>query len=339
MFDTIASLLEKKENFVIATIINRSGSAPRDVGTRMVIRKNGAIAGTIGGGILEAKVQRLAAKVLADRTSLVEKIALNTEDISRMGMICGGEVSVMIRYVDALDPSNLTLYKAVSNAQKNGGKAWLVTPVPLPDAPPYAPFLISENGVTFPETAEPWTDIIPRSIHPTIVEYNGAELLITPLNSKGVVYIFGAGHISQKLAPLTRMMDFYTVVLDDREEFANRRRFATADEVRVLNNIDSALNGLKINADSYLVIVTRGHSHDKTVLAQALRSSAGYIGMIGSRRKREDIYTALKAEGFTEKDLERVFSPIGLNIGAQTPEEIAVSIVAELILQRAGKRQ
>lgn len=162
---------------------------------------------------------------------------------------------------------------------------------------------------------------------------------VEPLCNKGTVFIFGAGHVSQKVAILTGMVGFQTVVLDDRHEFANRERFATADELIVPSSFERAMDDLEINEESYLVLVTRGHAHDKTLLRQALGTKAGYIGMIGSRRKRDAVYEALLKEGFSQKQFERVFSPIGLEIGAETPEEIAVSIVAELIRFRAEKNR
>jgi xanthine dehydrogenase accessory factor len=181
--------------------------------------------------------------------------------------------------------------------------------------------------------------IIDRSsaMEPQLVEDGGDLFLVEPLCHQGTVVIFGAGHIGQKLAPLTKLVGFNTVVLDDRAEFANRERFDSADEVLVVDSFDQALKDLDIDGDSYLVIVTRGHTHDKTVLSHALRSGAGYIGMIGSRRKRDAIYAALEMEGVSPGELQRVHCPIGLNIGAETPEEIAVCIVAELIQERAGK--
>jgi xanthine dehydrogenase accessory factor len=125
------------------------------------------------------------------------------------------------------------------------------------------------------------------------------------------------------------------VILDDREEFANRELLGSADEILVLKAFDEAMKDLKIDQESYLVIVTHGHAHDKTVLEQALRTHAGYTGMIGSRKKRDATYEVLAREGFSKQDLARVHSPLRLNIDAETPEEIAVSIVAELIQARA----
>jgi xanthine dehydrogenase accessory factor len=171
-----------------------------------------------------------------------------------------------------------------------------------------------------------------------VVIQGEARFLVEPLGADGVVYIFGAGHISQKLAPLTRLVGFRTVVLDDRAEFANRERFPAVDDLLVLSSFDRAMARLSIHANSYLILVTRGHAHDKTLLGEALATRAGYIGMIGSRGKRDAVYRALEEEGFAAEAFQRVHSPIGLTIAAETPEEIAVSITAELIAVRAGAR-
>jgi xanthine dehydrogenase accessory factor len=132
------------------------------------------------------------------------------------------------------------------------------------------------------------------------------------------------------------MAGFRVEVLDDRAEFARSDRFPEASGVHVLPSFYQAMTGFPIDSAAHIVIVTRGHLHDKTVLAQALKTPADYIGMIGSRRKRDTIYKELRKEGFSDADLARVHCPIGLDIGAETPEEIAVSIVAEMISVRRG---
>jgi xanthine dehydrogenase accessory factor len=167
---------------------------------------------------------------------------------------------------------------------------------------------------------------------------DGTLFMLHPIQSGETVYIFGAGHVSQQLARLTKMVGFHTIVLDDRKEFANRRRFRDADDIVELDTFDHAFDGLTMGSQSYIVIVTRGHTHDKTVLGQALKTGATYIGMIGSRKKRNIIYQKLLGENFTQADIDRVHSPIGLAIGAETPEEIAVSIIAELIQIRATSK-
>jgi xanthine dehydrogenase accessory factor len=161
--------------------------------------------------------------------------------------------------------------------------------------------------------------------------------LAEPFIPPAPLYIFGAGHVSRFTARVAAMVGFRTVVLDDREEYANRERFPEADEVVVLPSFAGCCDSFKDDAEAFVVIVTRGHLHDRTVLAEALRTRARYVGMIGSSTKRNKIYDSLLADGFTRADIERCYSPIGLPLGGQTPEEIAVSIVGELIQVRAGK--
>jgi len=162
-----------------------------------------------------------------------------------------------------------------------------------------------------------------------------AEVLVEPLEARSLLYVFGAGHVSRQIVPLAARVGFHVVVIDDRDAFADPILFPEAEEVRCIP-FKGVMERLVVDGASFLVIVTRGHMGDKAVLAQALRTRPRYIGMIGSRQKRELIYQALLTEGFTQADLDRVHSPIGIEIGAETPAEIAVSIVAELIQVRAG---
>jgi xanthine dehydrogenase accessory factor len=343
IFQRLTDLLSGGENLVLATIVSRSGSAPRAVGSRMAVRQDGPIIGTIGGGVLEAGVQDLAREVFGHRQAVLKKYVLTAQDASQMGMVCGGVVQVLVQFLDASRPGDLGLCREIVATLKAGERAWLITAMP--------------SGFDFPEPIaqgmskgkdQSVGDLEPQVVQaltaypsgrPEIAVYQGRRYLVEALSHEGTVYIFGAGHVSQQVAPLAGLVGFSVVVLDDRQEFANRERFPQAEEVIVLDNFEEALKGLEINADSYLIIVTRGHAHDQTVLRQALQTQAGYIGMIGSRRKRDAVYENLGKGGFSRQDFDRVFSPIGLAIGAETPEEIAVSIVAELIQERAGKNQ
>jgi len=160
------------------------------------------------------------------------------------------------------------------------------------------------------------------------------NVFVAPLVSNPGLYIFGGGHVSQQIVPLAARVDFNVTVIDDRSEFADPRLFPEARKV-LQHRFEDVLEALPVDSSSFLVIVTRGHTYDKDVLAQSLKTNARYVGMIGSRRKRDIIYEKLLEEGYTRKDLDRVHSPIGLSIGAETPAEIAVSIVAELIQKRA----
>jgi len=172
---------------------------------------------------------------------------------------------------------------------------------------------------------------------PTLMELEpgGPLIFAEVVKPDDVLYLFGAGHVSTFIAPLAKMVGFHVVVIDDRKEFANQDRFPSADEIIVLPFSD-AFKRLTITSCTYIAIVTRGHIYDREVLEFALQRSSGYIGMIGSRRKRDLVYQSLMDEGFSAQRLKEVHSPIGLEIGAETPEEIAVSIVGELVKERAG---
>jgi xanthine dehydrogenase accessory factor len=341
VFKRIHELLEIGESFVLAVIVSRSGSAPRSAGARMVVRKDATIIGTIGGGILEAQVRDLAMKIFSEGKSVLRKFSFTAEEAVRECMICGGEVEVLVHFVDVSQSSNQVLYQRIGETLRSGKRAWLITEIPSGgrESGPPAQGLVKKDGT--------YVGQLDRSIalalthrtgrgRPALVSHDENLFFVEPLYDGGTVLIFGAGHISRKLAPLTRLVGFRTVVLDDRLEFANREYFETADEIIVPDSFEGVMNGLEIDEDSYLVLVTRGHAHDKTLLRQALGTKAGYIGMIGSLRKRDSVYDALHEEGFPRHEFDKVCSPIGLDIGAETPEEIAVSIVAELIRARAG---
>lgn len=158
------------------------------------------------------------------------------------------------------------------------------------------------------------------------------EIFLEPILPQPVVYLFGAGHVSTAVAKAAHSAGFGVGVIDDREAFANAQRFPMAQEI--YTSFDDAFQKLRPNSSSYLVIVTRGHKEDMRVLAWAVRTQARYVGMIGSKRKVLSVYRALEKEGYRLDEFQRVFAPMGLDIGALSPEEIALSIVAELVAVR-----
>lgn len=339
----LCELSENGESFVLATILSQSGSTPRLAGTKMAIRQDGNIVGTVGGGLVEAQVIKTGSEIFQTRRPQIREFRLNADIADTMDMICGGCLEILLEYAEA-NPETLKMYQRICLALQRREKMLMVAVLDMQDEKKMGlqRCLISGNQVihgtfSFSESLlASLTERMRGNRAPTVISEDKHKFLIEPLFVPGTVYLFGAGHVSRQMAILTKMTDFQTVVLDDRSEFANPQRFPTADEIRVPACFETAFSELSMDKDSYIVILTRGHSHDKTVLAQALRTDAGYIGMIGSHRKRDAIYKALLNEGFAEKDLKRVYSPIGLDIGAETPEEIAVSIAAELIEVRAG---
>src|SRR5207248_3720278 len=158
------------------------------------------------------------------------------------------------------------------------------------------------------------------------------EVFVEPILPQPVVYLFGGGHVSMAVAKAAHAAGFGIVLVDDREAFANKERVPMAQEVHT--SYENAFEKIKPNAASYLLIVTRGHKEDMRVLAWAVRTEARYVGMIGSKRKVMSVYKALENEGYKPEEFERVFALMGLDIGALSPEEIAVSITAEMVAVR-----
>ena len=248
IYQEIARITAEGGEAALVTVVSTGGSTPREVGTKMLVRADGSIIGSIGGGSVENQVIKEAMEVM--RKGKPERYHYNlvAREGEELGMVCGGEMDVFVE----------------------------------PIMPP-----------------------------PTM-------------------YIFGGGHISLTLAKIGKLLDFRIVVIDDREDYANTQRFPDADQV-LAEDFRKVFPRLKIGKSSYVVIVTRGHKSDELALELALDTPAKYIGMIGSRTKIRTIFDHLRAKGVSQETLDAVHSPIGLDIHAETPEEIAVSILAELI--------
>lgn len=339
--DKAVELLKNGESFALATIISGKGSTPRHTGTKMLICPDGSFVGTIGGGILEANVQKKAIEIIKDKKGFVYNFTLTNEQAALKGMICGGKGEILIDYINAGVSENLEIYSELQETIKSANRAWLITMIPSNEKEKNArkQCLLKEDGSLigiFDYDSKLFEELKSKSNKYdvfTILEKR--NMLIEELGNDKTTYIFGAGHCGQKLIPILKSVGFKTIILDDRKEFANEKRCPLADEIIVVDSYESAIENLPINKNSFIIIVTRGHLHDKTVLRDALKTNAGYVGMIGSRKKRDKIYEDLMEEGFTEKDIKKVYSPIGLAIKAESPEEIAISIVAELIKVRA----
>ena len=250
LFEEIVRLRRGGQRGALATIVSTDGSIPSYESSRMLVREDGSIAGTVGGGCVEADVWAAAREVMHKEAPRKMVFHLNHNANYDNGLICGGTL----------------------------------------------------------------------------------EVFVEPILPQPTVYLFGGGHVSMALAQAAHAAGFGVGVIDDREQFANAQRFPMAGEI--YTRFDDAFQKLQPNASSYLVIVTRGHKEDMRCLAWAVRTEARYVGMIGSKRKVLSVYQALEKEGYRPEEFERVFAPMGLEIGALSPEEIAISITAELIAVR-----
>lgn len=339
MHEIVAALLDildRGEEAVLCGIVESTGSAPRTTGAKMLVLADGSIRGTVGGGPVEGATLARARRMLeCDEESVFLPFNLNSSSAADAGMLCGGAVKVLLQRIHprqrAFVAQVLELFRArkqpalLTVMDSKGGVTWAawssfsgLCGVELPE------ILASEVGRKAAKSRQPFR-----------VEEEGVVVFVEPVVSPTVLHVVGAGHVAQATSKIAAFAGFEVVVMDDRAEFANVARYPEARDVRVLDDFDACLSDL--GADDFVVIVTRGHMHDRDVLAQALRTEAGYVGMIGSKSKRDAIYRSLLDNGFIQADLERVFCPIGVAIGADTPEEIAVSIVGELIKVRAER--
>jgi len=332
LFSTVSQWLNQGEDVALATIIAGSGSTPRGAGARLAMTAGGSFTGTIGGGALEYRVQQMALDALKNKKSASKTFALRPGDRDDLGMICGGDVTVYIQYVSALDEQARKLFAYGEGQFSQNTDTWLVTDI------------TSEAGWRMGICTG---DICVGDIEPSaiqekslfanrgvLVEISGRRYFSEPLARAGKVFVFGGGHISQELVPLLSHLGFACVLFDDLPKFANKELFPQADSVITgdFNDISAYIN---ITEKDYVVIMTRGHSSDFAVQSQALALKPLYIGAIGSKKKIEGISERLLEQGFSKNEIDRVHSPIGIAIKANTPAEIAVSIAAELIMVRA----
>jgi len=339
----ICHILEEGEDLVQATIIKHAGSTPRSVGSKMFVRRDGAVIGSIGGGLVEFEMQKLAREIFATGKARIESVDLSGKDAATTDqMICGGRLEFLLEYLSAAPADSREMRRLVTSLQE-GKKGYMIKELDTKGASvsQMERCLVRKDSPVLGSFPGPdsWIPVLTgeaaRKKCPVIASVEGKRFFVEPTFLPGTVYLFGAGHVSRPVAELASTVEFQTVILDDRSDFANKERFPKADRIIVIPSYENLFSNLDIDRDSYLVIVTRGHLHDKTVLEQSLRTKAGYIGMIGSKRKQHLVYEELLGKGFTKEELERVFNPIGLDIHAETPEEIAVSIVAELIKVRS----
>jgi xanthine dehydrogenase accessory factor len=347
IYSEIVEALGRKEKCVLATLITRTGSAPRAVGAKYLIKGDGTSLGSIGGGCVEAEVWQKAQKVMEEAKGEILHFDLTSEQLAEGGLICGGNIDI---FLEPLREDYLNIYQEVSRIKQKGGSAILATLVSVDGDFPKgesSKALIKTSGekvgsllggVELEKKILREGEAQLKEKKPKVLvfrhEDRKMEVLLEPVFSEPTVYIFGGGHISEQLAPLAKKVHFKVVVVDDREMFANRERFPEADEV-IVSEFEKCFDQLNIDDSSYIIIVTRGHLYDGFVLEQAVKTNARYIGMIGSKKKIKTLYEILVKKGVSKETLNRVHAPIGLDINSETPEEIAVSIVAQLIKTRA----
>ena len=306
LFKIMRDRLSAGEDLVLVTVIASSGATPRGAGARMLVGAGGRLCGTIGGGSVEYRSEHIAAERLEKRASLVHDFSLTKDDVQNLGMI-------------AVADEALRRFAA-------GESFWLVSDLAGDGR------LSLVNRDDCPE----WLSAH-LNAHPQRVNEGGRDVFVEQMNSSGRVYIFGGGHVAQALEPVLTGVGFRCVVMDDRSEFAKRELFPSAEEIKLID-FNRIADSVTITGEDYVCVMTRGHAFDTVVQAQVLPMHPYYIGVIGSRAKAAGVRQQLiENYGISEADCDQVTTPIGLDIKAETPAEIAISIAAQLIEVRAGR--
>ncbi|MFC2020246.1 XdhC family aldehyde oxidoreductase maturation factor [Chloroflexota bacterium] len=343
----ICEHLESDSPIVLVSIISVEGSTPRESGTKMVVDVNGKSYGTVGGSLLEAAAITESRNVLAEQRPKLMDFDLTSGDTTSEDMICGGKAVLLFDFISST-PGNREIFRQMYGSISSGNNFYFLTAFTESDN------TIDINGhcLLFPDGTIKGDNLfvkldfrLPKeelhNISSTkILSFGDNKIIIDRVRKLKTLFCFGAGHVALPTVQIAAMAGFRVVVIDDREEFANKERFPEASNIYVIEEFKDPLQSLNIDNDSFIIILTRGHIYDRIVLEQALKTDAGYIGMISSKRKRDAVYRTIVTEGKASlEDLERVHSPIGIAIGGNTPEEIAVSIVAEMIFERTKQEK
>jgi xanthine dehydrogenase accessory factor len=337
VFTELASALEAGRPAALVTVISTRGSAPGKVGYQMVVFAEGQkTLGTVGGGLIEARMIHTARDLLSTATSRIDRFDLSEGPDDEKG-ICGGSVDLL---VETFDPAAGPLFRRIAAAVRL--RPCLLVSVLSPGERPWKVLLATEEG-TEGDPAESLPPAVFAAVRQAAergesrLSVAGMDVFIQPLTPCPPVVVFGAGHVAGFISAYARSVGFRVIVVDDRPEYANPERFPDADTLLVEDFRRSA-DVVRIDKGTYVVIVTRGHVWDRAVLEQVVCTDACYIGMIGSRRKTRLILERLRTKGISDRLLQKVYAPIGLAIGAVTAEEIALAIVGEMVkIRRLGR--
>ncbi len=347
VFNEAIKQLESAEPLVVATVIGTKGSTPQKPGSKLLVRSDGSGVGTLGGGCVEGDIWFAANELLQNGGGAeYREYQLNEDLAAEDGLICGGTMFFLIDPV--YKPGEyLDFAREIQDAYAGGSPVALATLVRPPNGGASAlgaKLFIRSDGTTVGSLGSPELDaaaaeeafeLMIHGKNKYVVTGSGAEYFIEAYTTPPQLVLCGGGHVSKSIAPLAKTLGFRLFVTDDREEFANADRFPEADIV-IAKKPEDALPELPINPNTFIIVATRGHRYDNVALAAAARTPAHYVGLLGSRRKVIMIYEDLLRMGISEERLRELRAPIGLDIGARTPEEIAVSIMSEVLMFRLG---
>jgi xanthine dehydrogenase accessory factor len=312
LWHAAADAAERGTVAALATVARKRGSLPLADDAKMLVTAAGERMGTVGGGCVEAEVTSQALATVGSGRPTIVRHTLNADLAGDVGLSCGGTVELFLEPLVSEKPM-ARLYREVGDAIERRRQITILTSLDWSRGP----------HKTVTEGAARRSAAVDES----------AGLFIEPIPRAPRVLVFGAGHVGAEIARIATGAGFHVVSIDDRDEFANPARVPWAAEV-IAEDFGRVLDRLVLESDDYVIAATRGHASDATIIERVASSRAGYVGMLGSKRKLAVVRRALETAGVTPEQLDRVHCPIGEDIGADTPAEIAVSVVAELIKTR-----
>lgn len=333
LFKSVLKTLEEGRDAVLVTIIASSGSTPRGAGSRMLVKDDGTAEGTIGGGTVEHRSIEMACKAIKEKTSYIHGFVLGKEQVADLGMVCGGDVTVYFQYINHESEVFKNLCQKAIETYDRDEDSWLI--MDITDETAWAMGVYSPSeGMTGLEGME--KEVLSELLVNRAIQKQcgGRNYYSEPLVRAGSVYIFGGGHVAQELVPVLAHVGFRCVVFDDRPEFANSKMFPQAEKT-IVGDFERIFDYVDIRESDYVCIMSRGHQFDYLVQKQVLTKNACYVGVMGSRKKLETLTGKLIADGVPKERIDSCHSPIGMEISAETPAEIAISVAGELILTRA----
>lgn len=326
----IVEFIDADLSFTVAVILDSNGSTPGKIGGKAIIAADGKIHGTIGGGQVEAMAQEHAIEACKSNKPIVFDFAFEGISTTSAKPVCGGAMRVLI---DPTAHTDRQAFAAAAKAMDNRQRGVLLTKIHNANEITVEYEWLAQGQTPALEIADDITKCIDKK-NAQLVTADSMEVLIEPVFPKPVLLIAGGGHVGQAVAVQANLVGFDVVVFDDRAEFTQPELFGQDTRTRC-GDVAKELAGFDITDNTYVVIVTRGHNHDAEALKGCSHSQAAYIGMIGSKRKiaviRKDL---IEAGNVTEDQFGRVFAPVGVDIGAVTVPEIAMSITAQLVAVR-----
>lgn len=333
IFEKIMEEVNQGNDIVLVSVIESTGSTPRSEGALMIVKEDGIAFGTIGGGMLEHYGDVYGREILKSKRCEMKEFALHPGDRDELGMICGGNVTLYFLYIKGNDKDIINLCMMALNKKSEDKEVYMVTELKN-GVDGILGIYTKDDGFIVDGLEDINSELIGSH---TKIKLNDKQYYAQKIFTSEKVYIFGGGHVAQKLVPVLSYVGFSCIVLEERPEFAKKELFPDASMVKLIDFKD--ISDMKnIGANDYVVIMTRGHASDYEVEVQALKTPAKYIGVIGSRIKAAASKKNLEEDGFSKDDIQRIICPLGImGIGAETPQEIAISIAGQMIAVRAGK--